>query len=262
VIGSNTRLIFAFLVVASPVGAAPLHGQGTASSIRGTVVHAGTDEPIEGVEVWLNGQLATTTGSVGEFVIANVGWGTSLLVVRSIGYASLAMEVRVPNDEEQIELTIVLARAVTTLEPIYVSADALPYDRRLVEFAERRRSGFGHYAVREEFERYSPMRTTDILRRMPGVIAYPNPRYGISGDTRRMIVQSTRNASRLGGGACPMLYFKDGMYVGNSMEDLDFMISVNQVYAIEVYSGPSQTPPEFNRSGSNCGVIAFWTRLR
>ena len=57
-------------------------------------------------------------------------------------------------------------------------------------------------------------------------------------------------------------YFKDGMYVGTSMDDLDMMISVNQIYAIEVYSGPSQTPPEFNRTGSDCGVIVFWTRLR
>ena len=53
------------------------------------------------------------------------------------------------------------------------------------------------------------MLTTDILRRMPGVIAYPNPSYG-QGDTRRMIVRSTRHMSRLGGGECPMLYFKDG----------------------------------------------------
>ena len=97
------------------------------------------------------------------------------------------------------------------------------------------------------------MRTTDILRRMPGVIAYPNPYYG-QRDTRRMIVESTRHMRRIGGASCPMLYFKDGMYVGTSMDDLDFMISVNQIYAIEVYSGPSQMPPEFNRAGSNCGV--------
>jgi len=255
------RLVYAFLVVAAPLGATPLDGQETLSTIRGTVVDAITNEPIEFVEVWLNGRLATTTGPVGEFVIDNVGWGTSLFEVRRIGYASLEMEIWVPTDQGQIELAFVLGRAVTTLEPIYVNAEALPYDRRLVDFEERRRSGFGHYTVREEFERYSPMLTTDILRRMPGVIVYPNPSYG-QRDTRRMIVRSTRHMSRLGGASCPMLYFKDGLYVGTSMDDLDLMISVNQIYAIEVYSGPSQTPPEFNRAGSNCGVIAFWTRLR
>ena len=260
-IGPGNRPAFLFLLTATLVGAMPLNGQETRTSIRGTVVDAETEEPIEFVEVWLNGQLVVTTNTTGEFVLPEVGWGTSLLEVRRIGYASLEMEVWVPQEEDEIELAFVLGRAVTTLDPIYVTAESLPFDRRLVEFTERRRSGFGHYAVREEFERYAPIFTTDILRRMPGVLAYPNPGYG-QGDTRRMIVESSRRASRLGGGACPMLLFKDGMYIGNSMQDLDLMISVNQIYAIEVYSGPSQTPAEFNRTGSDCGVIVFWTRLR
>jgi hypothetical protein len=30
--------------------------------------------------------------------------------------------------------------------------------------------------------------------------------------------------------------------------------------AIEVYLGPSQTPPQYTRVGQNCGTILLWTR--
>jgi hypothetical protein len=37
-------------------------------------------------------------------------------------------------------------------------------------------------------------------------------------------------------------------------------LAVIDVAAMEFYNGPSQVPPEFNRTGSACGVIVIWTK--
>lgn len=63
------------------------------------------------------------------------------------------------------------------------------------------------------------------------------------------------------GDACPALFFLDGAYIGNASHvDPDWVLGVNQIEAVEVYSGPSQMPAIFNRTGSGCGVVVFWTR--
>jgi hypothetical protein len=38
------------------------------------------------------------------------------------------------------------------------------------------------------------------------------------------------------------------------------VLAVNHVEAVEAYNGPSQMPVEFNRTGSRCGVVVFWSR--
>ncbi|MEJ2240287.1 MAG: carboxypeptidase-like regulatory domain-containing protein [Gemmatimonadales bacterium] len=37
-------------------------------------------------------------------------------------------------------------------------------------------------------------------------------------------------------------------------------IPIDAIEAVETYSRPAQIPAEFNRTGSNCGVVALWTR--
>jgi hypothetical protein len=34
----------------------------------------------------------------------------------------------------------------------------------------------------------------------------------------------------------------------------------DQVAGIELYTGPATVPPEFNATGSACGVVAVWTK--
>ncbi|MBI2614587.1 MAG: hypothetical protein HYW52_02690 [Gemmatimonadetes bacterium] len=60
---------------------------------------------------------------------------------------------------------------------------------------------------------------------------------------------------------CPPLYFIDGLYLGNARTvHVDQLLAPEQVEGVEVYSGAGNLPPEFNRTDSQCGVIAFWTR--
>jgi len=38
------------------------------------------------------------------------------------------------------------------------------------------------------------------------------------------------------------------------------MLAPTDILGVEVYRSAGQMPPEFNATGSSCGVIAFWTR--
>jgi hypothetical protein len=37
-------------------------------------------------------------------------------------------------------------------------------------------------------------------------------------------------------------------------------ISPSEIQAIEVYSVPSQIPPQYNKTSGGCGVMLVWTR--
>jgi len=43
---------------------------------------------------------------------------------------------------------------------------------------------------------------------------------------------------------------------------INHFVAADDIAAMEVYTGSSQIPPEFNSSlyGSRCGVVAIWTR--
>lgn len=47
-------------------------------------------------------------------------------------------------------------------------------------------------------------------------------------------------------------------YLDNDLERLN----INQLGGIEYYAGAASVPPQYNRTGSTCGVIIFWTRER
>lgn len=97
------------------------------------------------------------------------------------------------------------------------------------------------------------------MRRMMGFSIVPNPRYLLRGDTRQYLVINNRVGDYLGQ-RCPPLVFVDGTFAGSS-ETLDFddLLAIEHLEGIELYNGPGGMPPEFNRSGANCGVISVWT---
>ena len=60
------------------------------------------------------------------------------------------------------------------------------------------------------------------------------------------------------------LVYLDGFFIGGGSRaymDIDQVVDPEGVEAMEIYNGASPIPTEFNRTGSGCGVIAFWTRF-
>jgi outer membrane receptor for ferrienterochelin and colicin len=55
----------------------------------------------------------------------------------------------------------------------------------------------------------------------------------------------------------------DGRVVATSTDasfDLDSYITPEEITAIEIYRGPSETPAAFGGADSACGVIVVWTK--
>ncbi|HEX9579979.1 MAG TPA: TonB-dependent receptor plug domain-containing protein [Gemmatimonadales bacterium] len=126
---------------------------------------------------------------------------------------------------------------------------------RLAEFYRRRRSGFGRFITSWDIERRRPFYVSDLLRQVPGL----SVTYGGFG---RPVVRSRRGMSGFGGSCSPMV-FLDGMRLAQDPDlgmELDDVTVPEHVAGIEIYTGPAQVPPEFNVSGSQCGVIAVWTK--
>ncbi|MBI3983617.1 MAG: carboxypeptidase regulatory-like domain-containing protein, partial [Gemmatimonadetes bacterium] len=237
---------------------------GPESVAQGTVVAFATDavsgKPLANAIVSLTGvEISGVSDQSGRVVLKQVPPGTYTLVVRRIGHELLERVLTVAGaDTVRIPPGQLALRPVPFVLDTVVAAGELEGERWLqwVGFDDRRRAGFGDFITRREFEPYFPSEAADILRRLPAIDIKPNPNYLKEGpggrDWRRWII---------GTSGCPTLFFLDGTSIGNADRlDLDFILPLDQIEAVEVYSGASQIPVMFNRTGSACGVIAFWTR--
>jgi hypothetical protein len=254
---------------------AQFHAQDT-TIVRGFVTDAATGMPLpEATVAAVGGQLSSQTDAAGMFQLEGLPLGAVTLSVLRMGYSPIQFTVDLDEGGlYQIAAgRILLEPLPLQLDPVQVEAVPVSTRRLLAEFELRREASAGSFITREEFEKMgNPVLPTDVLRRMHGirVLGNPNAMSGGSGPPftyARWLVRMRRTANRasfqrvkeLGG--CPPLLFLDGRYMGTVDEnDVDQVLSVNEVEAVEAYSSAATIPAEFNRTGSVCGVIAFWTR--
>lgn len=194
-------------------------------------------------------------GPQGQYAFRAPDAGRYVLQFAGPGYGVSATEFTLAAAETRI-----LRLEVTPLPPAEldtVVVEGQPVPRRLSGFHQRRASGLGEFITREQIEASNPRVLTDVLRRTSGVEVVR-----FDGGAR---IASRRDPTLCGGmrGAALVgpLMFLDGTFLGNGMEaDMDALLSIQTIEAVEVYSGATTVPPEFNRSGAECGVVALWTR--
>ncbi|GIW50959.1 MAG: hypothetical protein KatS3mg081_0314 [Gemmatimonadales bacterium] len=230
--------------------------------ILGVVIDGSSGEPLANAIVSLTGlDIQAVSSRDGNFRLEGVPPGTHGLVVRRIGYEVLERAVTVRGGD-----TVRLVGGVLALKALPFVLDTMvvrgereeEWILEQVGFNERRKMGFGDFVTRREFEPYFPAEIADVLKRFSSLGVRPNPNYlrpwrGGQTDPRRWIVGH--------GDSCPALFFLNGVFIGDgSRVDLESLLDVNQIEAIEVYTGTAQIPVIFNRTGSRCGVVAFWTR--
>jgi hypothetical protein len=121
-------------------------------------------------------------------------------------------------------------------------------------FLQRRKGGIGNFYTRTDIDRMHPFEFVDIMRRVPGLKVVPTSYFDYA-------ILSTRSGGMMGmaGTAdqgCQPTVFIDGARLIDDV-GVNNMIRPQDVAAVEVYAGPSETPPQYLYG--NCGSILIWT---
>ncbi|GJG86997.1 hypothetical protein tb265_21780 [Gemmatimonadetes bacterium T265] len=187
---------------------------------------------------------ATLTNDDGQFRIPGVPYGPVTIAIRRIGFQAVTLDtVASATPAFDVTLTPVAQR----LAAVVVRERRRKYTGPLADFNRRRDLGFGHFLTAADIDNRHPLRTTDLLTMMPGVMVYSN---GIN------------SAIRLRNAPCAPLIWLDGMPALAGYLDID-AFDPQSFAGVEVYTGVSTVPVELRggRGEETCGVIALWTRI-
>lgn len=251
------------------------------TTVRGRVVaNDSTRAPVAGAQLnFPRLGVGLVTDSVGRFIVRLDSQGTYALVARAVGFKPETTIVQA--DVDAIEISdIRLVRLPQVLGEVLVEGESESIVSRISGFEERRKVGIGTFIDRAMLDKLNNMRTANILAtRVPGL-------YVLHGRAGKSWAISSRAPFGSGGafgksgvvaldpmdaraGAKPNQCYLDvylnGAMVYNSkasqmpLFDLN-SISPDQIESIEVYTGASQIPTQFNRTGAGCGVMVIWMR--
>jgi hypothetical protein len=229
-----------------PAGAAPLAGQAT---LTGRTVDDSTRMPIPDVEIVMAGtDRSTKSDANGRFTLASIEPGVGSVMFRRIGFRPVRLRT-VVFGVDTLDVQIRLQRTVLELEPIEVSAAAVPPGMQA--FTDRRLAGDGAFIDWSVLRESEGRRLSDLLRSVRGVRITMN-RNG------QAVALSARQR-------CPMAIWMDGLPlfrpgVGPPPSVDEF--AVMELEAVEAYRGATDTPPELGGTGAQCGTLVLWSRRR
>jgi hypothetical protein len=227
------------------------------SGIVSGKVTAANNMPIADARIQLLGTgLTAVTRVDGGFKVGAVPAGAQTIEVRRVGYAPASLVVDLAEGAT-VNLSLVLEPL--PLETVSVLADTR-FSPGMGGFEERRSHGNGRFFTREEIEKMQARQITDVLRRVPGIRIQSGE--GAFGGSQT--AQTGRNTGSGGSRICPMAYYVNGTPFPLSRDvSINHYFTPDDIAAIEVYTGPSQVPVQFNAnmSTSRCGVVVIWTRI-
>lgn len=222
---------------------APEAPKGASGSIRGRIVDGASGAPVRVAEIHVVGTARRVlSGEDGVFHLAGLEPGTVGLSVRCLGYADAQGVVRLAPGQ-LLEVEVALRTEAIPLDPIVVTATrrALPawapagLERRLL-------SGWGSIMMEEEIRTRSPHRVWELLVGSP---------VEVHDNGRLLRMRRTR--------CTPLIYIDGSKVLGPPGEAL-LLVDPADLFAMEIYQGPAETPSQWVDSQSRCGVILLWTR--
>lgn len=188
---------------------------------------------------------ATVTDDDGRFRVPGLPSGPVTVAIRRIGFQAVTLDtVASATPALDVTLTPVAQRLAAVVVRERRRGN---YTGPLAAFNRRRDMGFGHFITAADIDSRHPMRTSDLLRMIPGVSVYS------TGPT---------NALRLRNARCDPLVWLDGMPALSGYLDVD-AFDPSSLGGVEIYTGVATVPVELrgNRGEESCGVIALWSRL-
>jgi hypothetical protein len=255
---SRSALPMVVAVAASLFLPFALSAQQASASLTGRVISATGETPLgsAGISV-LGSDLQVLSDRDGRFRIADVPAGEHVLEFSSLGHQTLQMPVDLASGTV-LDLDVRLAVAAVEIEGVAVTgrSDLSP---EMQGFHTRMGRGYGTYFTAEQIATMRARTVTDVLQRVPGAeirsIAGP---FGSS-----QVVQMGRAQGFAGARDCSAVYFLNGMafpvpgHIG-----INAFIRADEIDGMEVYTGASRIPAQFNTGTQNsrCGVVVIWTR--
>jgi hypothetical protein len=231
------------------------------AGVSGRVLGDSAQVPVVGAEVRaVRPGVVATTDSAGRFSLRNLPAGQLVIITRALGFRPDTSFVDLDPDET-LSRDVRLARSVTSLNEVRVNEPARSLvSAKLMAFEERRRSNTGgHFMDSTVIAKWENRKTGDLLSTLSGV--------DIQRAGSASYVTGPRGPRTLRGGAdareraCYMDVYVDGVPVATVGTAFDVnSVGLNHVAAIEVYTGPANTPAQYNRTSKVCGVVLIWTK--
>ena len=243
--------VFCYMVAAAvSLHTIPASAQET-GTLTGTVTTGTANIPLDRVRVRLLGTtLETESVEDGRFRITGIPAGRYDVELRLLGYAVKVHRIDLAPGATLL-VPVTLVATTVSLDTVSVTATLIPPHLR--GFEERRQRGQGRFFTRAQIDKMHARSVTDILRRVPGFQFQPAKMDGSS-------VQTGRTGVRV----CPVMYYINGSpFPVSADQSINSFLDSDGVEAIEVYSGSSSIPSQFNSTmySSRCGVIVIWTRI-
>lgn len=221
-----------------------------AQTITGVLIEADTESPLRDGVMTLLGRdttvlAQTRTDSAGTFTFTLPRSGSYRLRAEHGGFRPAVSPALSISSPDTLEVEFSLARDVVVLEPLVVkgrSRRLTPAARRFYDRAQAR--GFGSFITRDDIEKLHPLRTTDLLNRIPGVQTTP---------------MMGGNAVTIRGNCRPNVYV-DGVRI-NGYRSIDDLVQPMDVEGLEVYRSSHQAPAEYTGMRAGCAAILIWTRI-
>lgn len=281
------RAVLQDVALTSPgLAARPAPGAAAAPGTLSGVVRGADGVAVACATVRVGSLAAVTTDAQGRFRLRGVSPGEQEVAVTAAGLGTRTVQLVIPPDAGEVELRAAggagsLAASVQRVVQLAgIRAQARVVELDVSGFYERQRRGFGHFLTDRDLGANAAGRITDVLRRIPGVRVVRYLRRQLTGvePTNRSsqdIDEEYRIASTRGYTTgvdafnnstlqfCYMDVYIDGIRVQSgdpeASQNID-LTALRNVGGIEVYAGPSETPPEYRSKWTGCGLVLIWTK--
>jgi hypothetical protein len=212
-------------------------------SIKLLILDDETGSPIAGALIRIKGRSPDAVSDAeGRVTLEHFPPGRLTVDIVAIGY--------LPRQEPLLiqagvmpERRVGLSFTGDKLPDLVVEARQEKLYARYQDFHRRQQSGAGFYITWKEMHARGYNRLGDVLRNVRGVQVRCRPN-----DCLILMSRSTN---------CPPAIWVDG----RPSDVFGVNTSIEEIYAMEVYRGPSELPAEYIGT-SMCGAIVLWTKNR
>lgn len=218
-------------------------------------------QPLHDVDVsdLIGGVEIGRTSARGSIRLAVLPVGRTALQLRKLGYANRIVLIDVsPADSSSVNVTM---STVTNLPAVKVVANAIASTRAGRNgFEDRRRRGIGRFAEGKELEKAGPSLSDPLIRLGLTPVLHGSATYLAGGHATHSGPALSSPTNR----PCFVTVYLDGVLFyeegsGGSPPDFGHMMT-SEFAAVEYFSSAAETPAEYEKTGSGCGVLLLWTK--